>query len=538
MEAFVNGLFATARHGATFAMFLGAIPLSLRLALCALAVVALHRLARYLVQDPVKVVGLSVAGICVGHALARGLINAATTVSTTHYAPILHIVYNTLCALSVLLFTVRQISSFVGLVRENMPFGPVRRSGKEAKGREEPLQVVQPIINIGTAAGIRESLQAALREITRNDQPVSASAHLATASPPITPTEELWAEKLNDALTPIWEAIAQLVAQSETNTRLFQSRQSTPSTPHVTRNSSANCTTDYNPHYAAAQVSVQSLPGDEEFPPLEEGVPMIGVARRTIKQKPKSQAKPLPATPAIQEPAVQKLLKEMGVPTEAALTRLLKERELQRREASRQPEYLTAEESEFKTLDQLYRKWRLDRQSRPAEEKELRATDFEELGELTDDIKKMRRAEIKRLMADLKTQLWANKMHARGIQILRCSVCNKLHTGQHQCMPTRWTLPQTAATSTPKGIVATRTTQGIHVHATPYVDEKRAQDMHDKAERQLQDIRFRESLTWQPNKDTLMQEPISSTSPPHHEPSSSPSTPLAVQFAAHDPRRL
>lgn len=201
-------------------------------------------------------------------------------------------------------------------------------------------------------------------------------------------------------------------------------------------------------------------------------------------------------------------LENLDANQEAALLTQLRFKETQRRESHREPEFLTQEEQGM-TMDELSRKWKLERQSRLNEQERLARLDFEPLGELTPEQKLLRRAVIRKLIADKKTELWTRRMQAQGIQVYRCETCNRLHTGNHSCTATPWTLtnPRSSTTLAPKRIIVDQTGQGIGIRTKTIPDEGRARQMIEEGHRILAEIERNRRLAQQPPLDTEMVQP-------------------------------
>lgn len=159
--------------------------------------------------------------------------------------------------------------------------------------------------------------------------------------------------------------------------------------------------------------------------------------------------------------------------TEADLLDNLKQREAARREAQRaaksDPEFLTDEERNM-TMDELHRKFKVENQRRFSEAADLRATDFEPLGDLTAEQKQLPRFVVKRLIRQRKHQLWVEEMQARGVPLHRCDVCHELTTDSHRCVATRWLTQGNRNSAIAKGVVVSTGPSGIRVHTAPIVN--------------------------------------------------------------------
>lgn len=216
--------------------------------------------------------------------------------------------------------------------------------------------------------------------------------------------------------------------------------------------------------------SQEDLEADTDFPALEDVVFLREVSKPG--RAPGKRARVGPARTDGGQQLSESLLGELAKLTEAQALDVLREREAAQRAARRPPEYLTDEEKQL-TMDQLFRRWKVERQRERNEREQLRMTDFEPLGELTDEQKLLRRVDVKRLVNQRKSEVWAKAMRAKGITVHECAVCHHLHTGNHECLQTRWTTEGARNTGITKEVVLTRSAQGVAVRTTPVIDGER-----------------------------------------------------------------
>lgn len=93
-------------------------------------------------------------------------------------------------------------------------------------------------------------------------------------------------------------------------------------------------------------------------------------------------------------------------------------------------------------LDALHRKWKIEGQARRQERLELKNQDYEKLGELSEEEKKLTVGEIKGIIRQRKYQQWVEKMKRQNVPLKKCDVCQELTTDAHKCMGTRWQVVQ------------------------------------------------------------------------------------------------
>lgn len=171
-------------------------------------------------------------------------------------------------------------------------------------------------------------------------------------------------------------------------------------------------------------------------------------------------------------PSKENLEAELAGLTEQQMLEKLREREQRRREQARPPKFLTEEEKRM-TMDELHCHWKVERQRRRNEREDLRAYDFQPLGDLTEEQKQLPRREVERIVARRREEVWANSMRARGVELFKCSTCYRLHTGDHTCIATRWRTEGQRNSAVPKGVVVTGTPQGVRITTTPIIEEER-----------------------------------------------------------------
>ncbi len=230
----------------------------------------------------------------------------------------------------------------------------------------------------------------------------------------------------------------------------------------------------------------------------------IAVIPSMVANKKSKTKRPKP-TPAASSPKASELLQQLSPQDEAHVLDELRKREANRRQQEQEPTTLTEEEKTM-TLGQLYRKWKLETQQRRQQKETLRFHDFEDLGQLTEEHKTMTRQDLKRLINKEKNRLWADAQRAKGFPVLECETCHHLHSGDHQCMLTKW------KTDTPRGSVVNRqlvvrkTGQTLQLKATPIVDEAKVAEELSRLQAIQKDIETRRSIVTSviPTEDTPM----------------------------------
>lgn len=188
---------------------------------------------------------------------------------------------------------------------------------------------------------------------------------------------------------------------------------------------------------------------------------------------------------------------ELAGLSEAEMLAKLREREQRRREERKQPKFLTDEEKQM-TMDELHRYWKVERQRRRNEREDLRVYDFQPLGQLTEEQKKLPRRDVERLIARRREEVWADTMRARGIEVLKCDTCYRLHTGDHSCIATRWRTDAQRHSAVPRGVVVTGTPQGVRVTTAPIIEEERLQKQLRTIQGMLEEIATKKKLTEAP----------------------------------------
>jgi hypothetical protein len=185
--------------------------------------------------------------------------------------------------------------------------------------------------------------------------------------------------------------------------------------------------------------------------------------------------------------------------TEEQLLDTLRQRATARRVAIREPDFLTTDEKKM-TLDELWRKWKLEGQQRRAEAEELRTADYDPLGELTDAQKELPRRQIRNIITRRKNEIWAENMRGQGIQVLKCPSCHRLHTGDHHCLVTRWTDPSPNRSSPARHVVISQTPQGIQLRTTAIIDDQKILQEYErvKALKEEAETRMRLSAPLEP----------------------------------------
>ena len=208
----------------------------------------------------------------------------------------------------------------------------------------------------------------------------------------------------------------------------------------------------------------------------------------------------------------QELLNEMTNCSEAELLEKLRKREAERRLAERLPQFLTEEEKVL-SMDQLFRKWKIERQRRQNEQEELRISDFEPLGELTEEQKLLPRNQVARLINLRKNEVWASAMRQKGVDVLKCDVCGRLHTGEHRCIQTPWRTEGLRNSPITKNIILTQSPQGVRLRAGAIIDEEQVMKEYERLRLLKEEVEARRRLV-QPNVpglSTMDETPMTTT---------------------------
>jgi hypothetical protein len=210
----------------------------------------------------------------------------------------------------------------------------------------------------------------------------------------------------------------------------------------------------------------------------------------------------------------------------------LREREAARKEAARPPAYLTDEEKQL-TMDQLARKWKVERQRQQNLREELRAQDFAPLGSLTEEQKLLPRNDVRRIVMDRKSEVWAENMRARGFEVLRCATCQRLHLpGKHECFKTSWVTEATRNTPVQQTVIVSKTTQGVQVRRTPVIDEEQVLASFEKYRVMKEEIEARQRAT--PNQPLPIVEEVTTE---QSSVSDAPMTSGSANFGCYTYRR-
>ena len=226
---------------------------------------------------------------------------------------------------------------------------------------------------------------------------------------------------------------------------------------------------------------------------LEGGVNIKTVEINKSARKTKKPRRGTPKADLRKDPIPEELLTEFSQLSESQMLDRLRQRESERREAERLPDYLTEEEKAM-TMDELFRKWKVERQRKRNEREALRIADFQPLGELTAEQKLLPRAQVARLINVRKNEVWAQAMREKGIQVLKCDVCSRLHTGQHQCLQTQWRMGNGRTDQMPRNIVLTQSSQGVRLRATPAMDEEHILKEYERLKALKEEVETRRKL--------------------------------------------
>jgi hypothetical protein len=165
---------------------------------------------------------------------------------------------------------------------------------------------------------------------------------------------------------------------------------------------------------------------------------------------------------------------------------------------------LTDDEKKM-SMDQLLRKWKLERQRRMQEREELKMSDFEPLGDLTEEQKLLPRPAVARIIHARKNEVWAQGMKALGHTLQKCDVCSRLHLGEHRCLATRWRTEGPKGTATARNIILTQSPQGVRLRATSVVDEDQVLKEYERLKTLKEEIETRKRLV-EPNVPTGSQD--------------------------------
>lgn len=221
----------------------------------------------------------------------------------------------------------------------------------------------------------------------------------------------------------------------------------------------------------------------QSFPTLEAGVHVAKTWSKKQKKNPQGVG-----TRTQQYPTVEQLMAGLGKQEAEEMLEKVKKGGPSGPKPPAGGEYLSAEEKDCRTLEELHRRWKKERQQRMQEAAELRASDYDQLGELTEELKNMRKSDLRRLITDRRTEAWANRMRAKGVQIIHCETCGRLHTGDHRCVPTKW------RTDKDKNIVIRQSPTSLNITTTQNMNPEQLQQVYESVKKQLEGFEFKGRL--------------------------------------------
>jgi hypothetical protein len=210
------------------------------------------------------------------------------------------------------------------------------------------------------------------------------------------------------------------------------------------------------------------------------------------------------------DPLPDAIMSNISNLSEAELLDQLRLREVERKHAERPAEFLTDEEKKM-NMDQLFRKWKLERQRERQEREELRKSDFDKLGDLDDEQRLLPRRAINALINARKNEVWAKGLAARGIKVLTCEVCSRLYTEdrEHRCLQTRWRTDSNIS-GVSRNIILTQSPSGVRMRTASIVDEAKVFAEYERLKAMKEAIEAKEKLV-RPNVPTDQQQSSSST---------------------------
>lgn len=198
----------------------------------------------------------------------------------------------------------------------------------------------------------------------------------------------------------------------------------------------------------------------------------------------------------------------------------LRQREAERKLSEKTPEYLTDDEKRL-SMDQLFRKWKLERQRKREEREQLRISDFEPLGQLTDDQMLLPRRDVQRIVNNRKNQVWAKSMQDKGIAVHTCDTCHQMYTHdkeKHMCLQTRWQA-QSSNPAVSRTLIVTQSPGGLRLRSADVVDEENLQSEFKKLKTLTEEVASRQRLVESnppsaPDQtDTAMSHAVTTSSP-------------------------
>lgn len=208
------------------------------------------------------------------------------------------------------------------------------------------------------------------------------------------------------------------------------------------------------------------------------------------RRQARAPARPLASTSSQQlnmGDGVQELLERYDLPDEAALKDFLQWQGQLELEATKDPEFLTAEERQFNTLAELALHWKKQDLRRGLSTKPVNVYDYKvDLGTLTADMKeKMRRWDLKKLIKQRKHERWIADQVAKGVPLFECEHCLRVDkVNGHRCSVTGWTTGKPGPL-TSRHVIITQRPNSVTVQPAKAPPLEQLQTMYDYSHAKL-----------------------------------------------------
>ena len=170
-------------------------------------------------------------------------------------------------------------------------------------------------------------------------------------------------------------------------------------------------------------------------------------------------------------------------------------------------QWTLTDEEKMMDLSELARKWKIEDQKKRLEKVELKDSDFEPLGQLTEQEKLLNRGAIRRIIRDRKDEQWVKRMKAMNVEVTICPGCNRPATSRHICFATK--LGNTSTKGISRGLVVSQDGKSIQIKQKTILDQDKLDEefqeiMALKKEVDERTTRIRQAL--QATPDTPMEE--------------------------------
>lgn len=129
-------------------------------------------------------------------------------------------------------------------------------------------------------------------------------------------------------------------------------------------------------------------------------------------------------------------------------------------------------------LRQLWIKWKIEGQAARDEKVSVSPFDYDHFEDIEPERKRqMTRGQVKDFIRKAKDVQWIANMVKKGIPLKECQVCHRMAKEDHQCWPTRYTVPGPHGSQ--RQVIFSSSGSGIALKEQPYVDtEKVAREYH------------------------------------------------------------